>query len=393
METSPAREEISERYLRLVYGHGHNIPQPAMARALRKEHPWLGKQHPWAEGRLGVVAPAWGMHPLIALTHSSYARTAPAQFLRSMGKLLEAGANPSQTWEAPWHRGYPLSALYGAAGKNHQPEMTKLLLDAGANPNDNESLYHAVDSLECTKLLLAAGAQPKGTNALAHSLDEHDRLAVTRLLLKQGADPAEGPGGGALFWAIRRRRSLEHVQALLEHGADPEARFQGVTTYQAALWMGLPDVAARLRKLTGAAPLTGRDAFLAACGCGDEYQARAELKRQPDLLRQLPADLLGLLPLQVAGGNAKAVQLMVKLGWPITVKGGDWRATPLNLAVFRGDAKLTRFLLENGASWTETHGFGADVRGTLAYASLNRPVKGGDWKACEGVLREFGMPS
>jgi hypothetical protein len=29
---------------------------------------------------------------------------------------------------------HPLSALYGAAGKNHDLELTKILLDAGADP-------------------------------------------------------------------------------------------------------------------------------------------------------------------------------------------------------------------------------------------------------------------
>ena len=103
------------------------------------------------------------------------------------------------------------------------------------------------------------------------------------------------------------------------------------------------------------------------------------------------------LPNLTESRNLPAVRLMVELGWPIAVTGGDWKASALNLAVYQGDPELTRFLLEHGASWTERHGFGDNVSGILGWASRNQPPYGfpplrSDWVACARALVEHGMP-
>jgi hypothetical protein len=237
------------------------------------------------------------------------------------------------------------------------------------------------------------------TNALYRVLDL-DNLAALELLLRHGADPNEparhpplSDWGAPLLWAIRRRRSRGHVEALLRAGADPSARTpSGVGAYRLALQFGLGEVADLLRATGEAEPMSEAEEFVAACTRGDEAEARRIRARRPDLPGSLPQAQLRLLPDLTAEGGDEGARVMVTLGWPIAVRGGDWDASALNLAVFRGNAGLTRFLLEHGATWTEQHGYGDNVTGSLSWASCNEPVVGGDWAGCAQALLDHGMP-
>ena len=133
-------------------------------------------------------------------------------------------------------------------------------------------------------------------------------------------------------------------------------RADGLSPYRLALQFGLTEAAALLRARTDAPDISDEERFVAACARGDEAEARAVASRRPDLPAALSPAQLRLLPDMAAAGADDVVRLMVRLGWPIAVRGGDWDASALNLAVFRGDAGLTRFLLEHGAKWTEQHG-------------------------------------
>src|SRR3954447_13486088 len=110
--------------------------------------------------------------PLLYPCHSAFLGGARTEGLVECARaLLAAGADPDSSWEHPEFGS--LGALYGAAGVAHEPRMTALLLEAGADPNDDESVYHATETGDdtCLRLLLDAGARVEGTNALAHCLD------------------------------------------------------------------------------------------------------------------------------------------------------------------------------------------------------------------------------
>jgi len=424
----PARATLL--WLRLVYAGdiagGNHTARPALAEKLWAEGAVpQADQDIWLACAVGDVDrlreqvardPVWvhaaggplQLPPLIAVTHSSLARL-PAfadGLMACADLLLRAGADANQRVGSRWppaslqapDASHPLSALYGAAGANHHAGITRLLLEAGADPNDGESLYHALGSLVCTHLLLEAGARVPGTNALHRALDSDD-LPALQLLLAHGADPNEPLGGSALgvaplLWALRRRRSLAHVQALVAAGADPAVcTAEGAPAHIQALRYGLPEVAAFLRGVLGVADLPMDELLVAACAQGDEAQARELLVTRPGLVQGLSPAQQRLLPELAAQPDCgDAVRLMVRLGWPIDTPGGDWAGTALHHGIFRGDATLTRFLLEHGARWQARHGFEDNACGALAWGSINTPEEGGDWAGCAQALLDHGLP-
>lgn len=414
---------LAAAFCELVYpgdmAGGTNRARPKAAARLLADHPGLPRRDAWiacAAGDVEMVQrqiemdPSWvnriggplDLPPLVATTHSSLLRIDGyrERLHAVVDLLLKAGADPNRTVSKRWEASadaspqeWQVSALHGAAGVNYDPDLTRRLLAAGADPNDGESLYHSLDKPVCTPVLLEAGAVVTGTNALYRCLD-FDDLDTFRLLLSHAAGAEELKGGRLLLWAIRRRRSPAHIEALLEAGADPMVRTRdGVSAYTQALRYGLPEVAAVLERAGAAADLDDEDLFVAACASNDAEAARLIKARRADLPAALDEARLRMLPELAAAGCSGPVRLMADLGWPISVRGGDWSASALNHAVFRGDAGLARHLLACGASWTEEHGHGDNVCGTLSWASWNRPVEDGDWVACAEALVEHGMPA
>jgi ankyrin repeat protein len=162
-----------------------------------------------------------------ALTHlcfSRFLRLDPARsegFLRAATALLDAGADPNTGFYESNHQPKPEweCALYGAAGVAHHPELTKLLLDRGADPNDGEVAYHSPETLDnrTIKVLVDSGKLTQDTIGLmlARKFNWHDDEGA-HWLLEHGADPNWLLWGSRpLHWALRHGVPIHYFEWLL----------------------------------------------------------------------------------------------------------------------------------------------------------------------------------
>jgi len=171
-------------------------------------------------------------HGWDALTHlcfSRFLRLDPSRsdgFVRAARALLNAGASANTGWYEIRHEPQPEwePVLYGAAGIAHHPELTLLLLERGANPRDEEVVYHAPEGYDnrALELLLDTGKLAPEDLALmlVRKHDWHDYNGV-RLLLERGTNPNLQPPCGSLplHHALARDNALEIIELLLDHGA------------------------------------------------------------------------------------------------------------------------------------------------------------------------------
>jgi len=277
-----------------------------------------------------------GWAPLLYVAHSCFASAALAR------QLLKGGANPDASFVNEYGR---MSALYGAAGVAHDPDLTRLLLEAGARPDDGESLYHATEaeSSECLRLLLEHGAETRDTNALAHALDE-DRIEHVRLLLEAGADPNEG---ASVAHAVRRGRGPEFVRLLAAHGAELDRpggeTWRGPvplrTPYQHAVLRGRSDVAATLAELGVSTAVAAEDRAVAAVARRELPEVALAPLLDPDAQEVLILTALGAadLVVEVAGADFRGVV------------GGSPEGTLLHHAAWVGGPEVVTTLLAAGA--------------------------------------------
>lgn len=401
--------DFERRVLTLVLGAGWDVPQPQRALALLATRRVESLALALVQGDLVAVqhalTPAHVNQPLGPLNAPPLAYAAASSLARvdahrsglvaTVCWLLAQDADPNTRWPDPARPDERMPVLYGAVSRATCYETVQTLLDAGADPNDQESLYHATEQSDrrIIAALVQAGARWQGTNALYRQLD-HDDLEGLRQVLSLGADVREpGPGGAnPLHHAILRGRSAAFVELLLAHGADASQRgAHGHTPAELAALLGDTDTVALLAARGHGTPQDPQSRFLAACAAADEAAARAHLAEVPDAVRRLAPQALRLLPDQAQRGRLASVRLMLALGWPVAAVG-DWQATALNQAAFRGDAAMVRLLLGHGARWHEKNGFGGEALGSCLHAATNQPDPAGDYAAVFAMLLADGAP-
>ena len=300
-------------------------------------------------------------------------------------------------WAASQRHAEVVGALVDAGAAVHARSRVRPVVQAHSARTSSEGAVVVVEEggftpllfaarsgdLASAELLLAAGADPNdtapaGTSALvvaAHS--GHGALAG--LLLDVGADAnALGAGYTPLHAAILRGDAAL-VQALLAHGADPNARllrgtryarqgklfaldmaWTGATPYFLAAKFGRGDIMRRLAE-HGADPHAGLTGgvtpLMAAAGMLTRGFGRAgkdRLGREMDSAEMEVALTQDPDRRSVMGSGIEAVKVAVELGADVNAASatGD---TALHLAAFHGFKTVARYLVSRGARLDATN--------------------------------------
>jgi ankyrin repeat protein len=239
--------------------------------------------------------------------------------------LLAAGADPNASYvKGDWLQ----VALYGAAGIAGDAELTRMLLEAGADPTDerdglngNEVLYHACEFADptCARLVIEAGAKQEVIDRDLGRALNFPNAEMVEMFCEHGARPS----AANLHQALWRRRPPRTVAALLDAGAPIDAPDEhGLTPLQIAEIWNEQEVVALLRD-RGARD-AGPPSFVA--GLVDE-----------------------MLVLAIQRGHINTVRRLLDAG--ALVDGNpESDEIPLGQACWRGRVEIVRELVERGAA-------------------------------------------
>jgi len=262
----------------------------------------------------------------------------------------------------------PFTALTGALGGGgtmpiHQEALalTRLLLEAGADPNDGQALYNrGSDGQEDWVALL-----------LAFGLGTGDGGPWRRLLGERQDSPREMIED--LLMAAAADGFTDRVRKLLARGVDPEGRgsnhpiYQGRSPVQEAALSGHMDIVSLLVDAGASWEHDQVDTLLAAAMAGDHDTVDRLLASDPSVrdraIERRPDQLV-----RAAGQDSyAAVALLIGLGFDVNARP---RTAPLHEAAMRGSIPVIRLLLDHGADpnvhdtgydatpagWAEHHG-------------------------------------
>ena len=317
----------------------------------------------------------FGGDALVYLCLSKYLRIDKARtpsFVGAATALLDAGADPnSGFWTKGEHPEFE-TALYGAAGVAHNAELTRLLLERGADPNDGETPYHAPETYDnaALKILVESGKLTRDSLAtiLLRKTDWHDYDGI-QWLLERGVEPDTMTHWGktALHNAILSDNDLAIVELLLDRGADPLAiatrpeRGSPQPGHRTAVAMaarrGRGDALDAFARRGVSIELQGLERLLAACARHDAAAVQSVAASSPQIVNELRTDGGRFLAAFAGVGNTDGVRLLLDLGVAVDapfVEGEGYfdvakNSLALHVAAWRASHATVRLLLERGS--------------------------------------------
>ena len=336
--------------------------------------------------------------PILHLAYSKFIHMEPnrADAMLAIAELLLAGGADVNDGFAPEPGSdHKISALYGALGHANNMVLARWLLERGASPDDNESLYHATElgHHDGLKLLMEFGVETKGTNALLRALDFDDTEAV-RLLLEYGADPNESanehPSGQpvpdipSLHQAARRMCSAATARVLLDHGANPSLIWQGHTAYATARIYGNREVSKLLEATGNSSVLSPSEEMLAACADGKTPDTALNDEDLSSGDRRLLTQLVW------EPCNLDHVKALVEAGLDPNVPE-EMGLTPLHVAAWEGLPDHVEYFLTLDPDLTYRNSYGGDALGTTIHgAEFCIKASKRDHVKCARLLLEAG---
>ncbi|MEA2762711.1 MAG: hypothetical protein QOD47_1995 [Gemmatimonadaceae bacterium] len=318
-----------------------------------------------------------GWDPLTHLCFSRYLRLdrdRSSGFVKAATALLDAGASATTGWyetshqpKAEWE-----SALYGAAGVARHPELTRLLLERGADPNDEETPYHAPETWDnaALKVLVESGklTDDSLTTILLRKTDWHDYDGI-KWLLEHDVDPNRISRWGrtALHNALLRDNGVAIIEVLMDHGADPMLvasrpdqsthKSSGETAMAIAARRGRGDVLDLFEKRGIPIELQGVERLIAGCARNDAAGVRSIVGDGKQLVRELLAEEGNLLAQFAGVGNTNGVRQLLDLGVKVGAifREGDgyFDIAPISMAIhvaaWRANPGTVKLLIERGS--------------------------------------------
>ena len=252
------------------------------------------------------------------------------------------------------------------------PTMFQTIFSAPFPAGGMTALLYAArqNDLESARILIAAGANVKQNSAdgssplLVATFNEH--YALAKFLLEHGADPnaVDDKGRGPLYAAIDMRNlewstrpappekdtlsDLELIQALLDHGANPNARLTKKIPLR-----GQPSFDGRWANAIGATPLwrAAQSDDVTVMRLLKEHGADPLIATNDHTTVLMVAAGVGWSDGQSHGSQADAPEaLKLCLEWGDDVNAvNDAGYTALHGASFRGANEVVQFLVDHGA--------------------------------------------